>query len=424
MHHPPTTIINVWSAAPCAIFLSLLTPTLIEAAEGIRTLPDSAENMGKVGGHIANSSDPSVVSQNPANLTKFDAAAFQLNTAFWYGETDYTSPGGSTSKMEEPWKVLPSFYYVHPLHEDKIVAGMGVTAPFGLSIDWPRDGDFKYVLPFSNLVQTFDFRPAIAFKPVDRLSIGFGGDIMWSRLKLDQLFPFAAITGVPGTPDSEIEFEGDGWGFGGYAAMTWSPLANHRLSVVGRLPIQVDYDGDFRIHDIPPGLAGFSRHSSFDTAIEFPGSVGLGYGVDIGERISAGIDFEWLQNSTHDDLPLDIGENEALLPADRLVLDWRDSVTAGFGLEWRTRHGLTWRAGYKFSETPMPSRTFTPAVPANDRHIFGIGLGYETDRNSLQFAYSYIFFPDRTISDAIQPAFNGEYDFRWQTFTLSYTHRW
>ena len=46
----------------------------------------------------------------------------------------------------------------------------------------------------------------------------------------------------------------------------------------------------------------------------------MGYGVDLTNNVTAGIDFEWANNSVHEFIPLNIGNNQALLGAQRLHL--------------------------------------------------------------------------------------------------------
>ena len=84
---------------------------------------------------------------------------------------------------------------------------------------------------------------------------------------------------------------------------------------------------------------------------------------------------------------------------------------------------LTLRTGYLFSETPMIDRTFTPAVPANDRHIFSLGAGYELERGKIDFAYSYLHMEDRAITTNLNPAVNGNYEFGWNIFSISYIRK-
>jgi long-chain fatty acid transport protein len=249
-------------------------------------------------------------------------------------------------------------------------------------------------------------------------------DIVYSSLTLKQDFPWSAITGSPATPDGEFRFEGDGWGLGGFASLRVDLTAHQRLTLTGHLPMTIDYDGEFKAGNLPAPLQslGFTATSSFTSRIRYPGKVSLGYGIDITEDVTTGIDFEWADNSVHQYIPLDIGNDQPLLGTDKIVLNWHDSVSIGTGMEWRPTEQLALRMGYLFTETSMPDFTFTPAVASNDRHIFSAGVGYKGRRESIDFAYSFVRMEDRDVMSNQQPRFVGEYTFNWHIFTLSYRH--
>lgn len=392
----------------------------LSAAEGIRTLPDSARSMGMAGGRFANLDDSTVTRSNPANLTQLAFPEVMLSFQAWHGSTDFDGVTGVDDSMIKPWKFLGSLYAAMPI-SDSVTVGLGLTAPFGVGISWERDSPFRYSAPHDALVQTIAINPAIGIEVNEHLSLGFGFDILYSSIELDQIYPWFAA-GFPGARDGDMDFEGSGWGIGAYLGMTVRITDNFRVAVTGRLPVNIDYDGDFTISDIPDPVRGvFSRNSDFETDIKHPGSIGVGIGWDVNKRLTVGADYEWIQNSTHDDLPLDIGSNQALLPTDRLVLDWRDSWTLSFGLEYEVNDRFTFRSGYMFSKSPFRDRTYSPVIPTNDRHIFSCGLGYAFEKSRLDLAYSFVPLEDRSVRKNQDPTFNGDYEAIWHVISLSYT---
>ena len=411
--------------SPAYLVIGLLSWSIgqqLGAAEGVRTLPDSAAGMGMIGGRLANMLDPSVTRANPASLPLLRESALMITAGPWHGKTDFNGVDGSSETMIEPWKPLGSMYYVRPVSEN-VTVGIGFAAPFGLSMSWPRDGPFRYYAPYEAVLQTAALNPAVGFKLNDRVSIGVGLDVFYSRLELSQDYPWALAAGTP-VPDGDMNFEGDGWGFGGYMGINFKLAEHHRLALVGRLPVNVGYNGDFSISDVPAALSGvFLPDTGFKTDIEHPASIGIGYGVDLTDKLTLGIDCEWIQNSAHDDLPLNIGSNQPLLPVDRLDLDWRDSYSVGCGLQYQLTPAWVLRAGYLFSKSPLRDRTYTPVIPTNDRHIFSAGVGYTRGRHTFDLAYSFVPMETRTVREASTPAFNGDYEIEWQVFTASYTLR-
>ncbi|MDF1824637.1 MAG: outer membrane protein transport protein [Verrucomicrobiales bacterium] len=402
------------------IFLTA-APLFGFSAEGLRTLPDTAEAIALAGGRLLLLDDASVVRTNPATLTDFEDTTLTVTYQGWHGKIDYAGPGGRSDSMIDPMKHLGSMYIAHPI-SDTLSAGLGFSAPYGLEINWPAEGAFKYSGASSVNLKTYAINPALGLKLNDKVSLGVGLDIFKSSLRIQQKFPWALVAGAP-VPDGNMEFDGDGWGVGGYAAINFDLNDRHHFALTGRLPVSVDYEGDFSITNIPAPGVGLPG-TPFDSEIEYPGSIGAGYAFDVSEKLSVGIDFEWTNNSSHDDLPLNIGANQALLGGnDAVIFDWEDSITFGIGAEYEWTESLTLRGGYQYADSPMSSTTWNPSIPADDRHILSVGAGYEWGLHSIDLAYSKILMGTTSVSGNLKPAFNGNYTSDWDIITLSYTRR-
>jgi long-chain fatty acid transport protein len=392
--------------------------------EQLSVLPESGAAMGMVGGRLANVSDPSALRYSPTMILDIAKPELQANFGAWYANVSYLSRASESVRLDDPLKLLGSVYFVKPVQKGELAFGIGLSTPFGLSFNYPRDSAFRYVLPYEGTLLTVAVTPTIAARINDRIAVAAGLDIVYSSLELKQDFPWRAVTLSPGTPDGELKFDGNGWGLGGFASIRLDPSPGHRLTLTAHAPMTIDYDGDFKAGNLPPALGalGLSADSSFSSKIKYPGKVSVGYGVDLTNNVTAGIDFEWANNSVHEFIPLNIGNNQALLGTDRIVLNWRDSTSIGAGMEWRKTPHLAFRTGYMYTRTSMPDFTFTPAVASNDRHIFSGGVGYKSNGHSIDFAYSYVRMNDRQVLENQQPRFVGDYRFWWHIFTLSYRH--
>ena len=213
------------------------------------------------GGRYANLTDPSALHYTPANIADLTRPEAELNYAIWYGDVRFTQAGtGDSVRMKDPWKMLGSFYSAYPIKPGKVVFGLGVTTPFGLDSQWPKEGPVKYLIPYEATLVTLDINPVLAFKPVESVAIGIGLDIMYSSLELRQLYPWSQA--IPGLPlrDGEVHFEGDGWGVGAFMGITWKITPRQRISLIGRLPVEVEYRGDFHATELPSFTKGHRRH--------------------------------------------------------------------------------------------------------------------------------------------------------------------
>ena len=389
-------------------------------------MPSSAQSQGMIGGSVGLANDPSIVRLNPASMLDVDGRRFQVSPSFLFGRTDFRSTSGEAHDMKHKLLLSGASNMVWKNPESPFAFGLGLNAPFGLAASWPREGPLKYQIPYEEELIYASLNPAIAYRFNKNISLGIGLEIAYSRLTADQDYPWNAVTGVPGTPDGDLTFQGDGWGFGAYAGINIQIAEGHRLSFVGRLPVSIDYDGDFDIDYVPGPLTGtFTNQSDFSSEIEFPASISAAYRLDLRDDLRVSIQYEWIQNSSHDDIPLLIGDNQPLLPSDRIYLDWDDSFSIGAGIEWDASACLTLRAGYLYSESPMGDFTFTPAIPADNRHLFSVGGTYQFNPSqSISLAYIAAFFEDRDVGANQNPVFEGEYNVHWDVLTLSYSMTW
>jgi len=399
------------------VVMVLCATALAAQANGFRNPPESASALGRDGGKLTQAGDPSAVAVNPANVADAKAVEVQGSLTLIHTETDYTSPLGSAT-TEDPWKALPNAFAVIPAPELDLVVGVGITTPFGQSTVWDEDSIFRYTAPYYAELTVVDLNPTVSFRASERVAIGVGLDVYSSTLDIRQAFPWSAVVGAP-APDGKIKFEGDGTGLGWNLGVLVDLCEKQRIAATYRSAVTVEYEGDTTLTGIPaPGLG--KKSSDFESEIEFPSIVAVGYGIDLTEDLTVGVDVEWIEFSTFDQLPLDAGVNSALLPAPAIPQDWDDTWTYGAGATWRATDECSLYASYKYMESPIPDETLAPTLPDADRHIVSIGGGYHSGAHRLDLAYAYSIFDDRDVSSNINPAYNGSYDLSSHLIAVSY----
>jgi len=381
-------------------------------SEGLRNPPPGAFNLGRAGGRIAQVDDSSAVTQNPANLMDVKEREFQFTPSIVYMSVDFDSPSGSAHTIH-PWKPLPNIFASFPLKQDKFTAGVGITVPYGLATEWETSlsSPLRYSAPHISGLKTINLNPSVAARLCDRLSVGVGLDVMWSEVLFKQFLS-------PAFPDFEAKAKGDGVGYGGNLGVTWEVTDRQRLAVTYRSPLTVDYDGHFDLTGIPGGGAS---STDFKSQIKFPTIVAAGYGLQLSETVRVETDFEWLQFSRFNNLPINVGGNP-FVPSMNLAQNWRDTFTAGIGGDWRFAAGWVLRAGYQFYETPVPSSTFSPSIPDSNQNVITLGLGYKYKKHSLEFGYGLDFYDRRRITNDQNPAFNGTYNINVHLLSFAYRY--
>lgn len=397
--------------------LLLVNDQVAKAAETLSLIPDSAQSLGEAGGRFANLDDATAVRVSPASIADAERPLLQFNTGLWHGDIKFSSVTGASLEHQDPWVIPGSVYAILPIIPGKVAWGLGISTPYGLGTEYSKESPLRYAVPYESSLRTVSITPALAWKASSNISIGLGLDVMYGALAFNQIVPTSPFT------DGEFQFEADGWGVSGYGSIIWEITPNQRLALVGRLPIRVQMDGSFVAKGLPGNLPpGFSNRSDFDTEMTFPGSIALGYGIDLTQRLTLGFDFKWTANNSHDDIPLNTSDSNNLLPTNSLQLKWKNSIDLGTGISYKINEAWKVRAGYLFSENSMPGSTFTPSIPAYDRHIFSLGLGWKGKNNRVDLTYGFIYNPERTVNDAAQPAFNGSYKHQWHVLMVSVGH--
>lgn len=380
----------------------------VHAAESLSLIPDSAEALGIAGGRFANLQDATTARVAPASMVDAEQASIQVNAGLWRSDIGLESSAGISLHNNDPWVYPASLYAVVPFLDNRMAVGLGISTPYGLGSQYSKSSPLKYLVPYESSLMTYSITPSLAFRVTDSVSVGLGLDFMYGDLRINQLFPL-----VPGV-DGEFRFDAQGWGASGFGSVLWKITPRQRLALVGRLPLRLEMDGDLQIR-----TAG-TTITDFETDMTFPGSIGLGYGIDLTDRFTLGFDFKWSANSSHDDIPL--RTKNVTLPQQSLPLKWKNSIDLGVGGTYKLSKSWLLRAGYLFSENSMPDSTYTPSIPAYDRHIFSFGLGWRGKSNRIDATYGFIYNPDRTVTGASTAAFNGSYRHQWHVLNLSFTH--
>ena len=343
-------------------------------ADAYRNPAPTAEGIAKSGAMMIFSDDASAISYNPANLAGQTNASVVIAADFAQSENTYSPVPGVELVSDHPWVVLPNLYVSLPVAEN-LVAGLGITTPFGQGVSW-NAADFSPALaptPYDATLMLVNINPSLALNVSDSVMLGAGVDIFYSELELKALFP----------GDIPSEADSDGVGYGVNFGVTVKPADRHYLALTYRSRVDVDYEGDFTLGGIPAG--------DFETTIKFPNIYGAGYGIEITDDIQVEALIEWIQWSVNDIQSLTIGG--APLPQ---VNNWDDTITAAVGGSWQFADHWVFRAGYTYIETPIPDSTITPVLPDTDRHIFGVGLGYTIAGHGVDLAYAYTYYEDKS----------------------------
>ena len=288
-------------------------------------------------------------------------------------------------------KLVPNGYYVTDIN-DRMRFGLSLNAPFAVSTSYGRNWVGRYHAVDSDLL-TIDINPSIAYRVNDQFSVGAGVSAQYVKATLTQaLFnPFSAFT-----KDGYAEVEADGWGFGFNLGALYELDANTRFSVSYRSRIKHSAEGDRTISDYIPSRNGTVSAKADVTLPDWLG-VAAYHRINPQWAVMGGV--RWTNWSLFDKLQIDFGDGSQSLTPEH----WEDSWSFGVAVSYDYSPDWTFRAGYVFDQTPVPSTEFrTPRIPDNDRNAVGLGFTYRPNPQlAVDFGYMYIKFADGSSENTI-----------------------
>lgn len=376
-------------AGTLGVAVALAAQTVFGAGFGIYEGSARGNAMGTE--VTADPASPSVLYNNAAAMTELEGTQFEAGATFIrpHASVTTTTPMGSQkTKADSKWWVPPNAYGTYQIN-DKVWAGIGVFSRFGLGVDYPDDWPGRYNCQEAT-IQSIDVNPSIAYKVLDNLSLAAGFRAEWFDFELYRAIP----TGTPFVnPDLQAHLCGDSWGFGYnlgafYKATEWLSFG---LAYDSR--IQQEVEGDYDVNH--PLLPGGDASGDITT----PDILRFGTSLKATDQLTLNAGVIYTMWSSYDELAMDF--DPPLLgqaPSSVTKKDWEDVFRFQLGAEYALTKEWALRAGYVFDDTPDPTEHADYIVPANDRNLFSLGVGYKKGDFFCDLAYTYLLIRDREVA--------------------------
>lgn len=372
----------------CAlVVLCFLAPNL--QAVGFRLPNQDPEAIARGNAFVATADNPSAIYYNPAGITQLQGHNLRVGIYAVSGGIEYESFNGAKAKVDSDFQPVPQFYYTYTPAESAWSFGLGVYAPYGLSVDW---GDTP---PFAHLVQKgkvlfLSVNPVVAWKPHKTLAFGIGPTINYSEANLKQTL------GFPGT---RFEFDGDGMGYGFNAGILWQPHEQWSFGLSYRYETEVDYKG--KTSTTP----AFGGPTTTRGSILYPQFLVAGVSFRPTENWNLEFNIDWTDWDAVNELAYD---NTPIGPQ-RSPLNYRSSFMYEFGITRKLGDGYFVSAGYFFSENSSPDADFSPMLPDADLHLGSVGFGRHGSRWDWAVAYHFGYNDERVVRGSSNPGADGKY---------------
>jgi long-chain fatty acid transport protein len=407
-----------WGAALAVA--CVLAPRPAHAA-GFAIFEQGARAMGFAGAFTAQANDPSAIFHNAAGIAFLKGKQVYLGGTLIHPTSTFTGddpfPGSTViEKADVGLLVPPAAYYTQPFSE-RIVLGIGLHTPFGLTTAWANPDIYtgRFLSQRAEL-KGFSLNPTIGYKLADRFAVGGGLDVRFSSVKLLRrvpvINPFTQKVTDAATVDLESSTDvGLGFNLGMLAKISESLSAG----VQYRHKVKNDYSGNATFSQIPTGNSQLdSRLTALlpqgsqpvTTSIEFPGIFSGGVAYTSGEWTFEG-DLDWYQWSTFQNLTIVFTQRPDL--NENVVENYKNSWQYRLGLERRLGDVWAVRGGYFFDQSPAPDESISPLLPDADRNGFALGGTWKNGRFHADGALWYLLSPARSTNGVNRDDYNGTY---------------
>jgi long-chain fatty acid transport protein len=445
--------------------LALLALPRTATAQGYSVNEHSACATARGGTAVASPCpDGSAMVYNPAGLTHLKKGENIIAA----GVTLIMPSGGFTndntllqSNLEDHTYPVPTLYLARGF-TDKLSAGIGLFAPYGLSTEWPTTSEGRF-LGYKSVIKNFYIQPTIAYNIHPKIQIGAGLDINFSSVQLRQHLDLSAqnlpapapagltfgAIGIPtGTDFADVNLQGSGTSVGGHFGVIIKPMDQISLGVRYMTQQTVNYNsGTVDITQINTGIL-------LPASLTFPGGPTLPKGtpidlvlgqtvfttgplIDQGATSSITNPSQWTFGVAFDPTPkfkvlFDVTLTQwsvfdtlsfsfDSLPTQNLPENYNNVTAYRVGAQYSISPKVDARVGFIDHEGAAPAQTVTPNLPEGARTEFTAGLGFQFNPQfHLDLSYMYINQADRrgrTVSDPTVT--NGLYNFSANLFGAS-----
>lgn len=345
--------------------------------------------------------DASVAYTNPAALTEVPQQ-LMINPMGILGNAKFTGSAqtpafpflapiresGSASSSIHAF--LPSFFYSRPI-SDRLSAGVGVTAPFGLGTNYGETSLVRYNATKSQ-VAGIDITPSVGFKVAKNVSLGVGFDAMHLAFELDSMYgpPFSF-------GDAALTNKLSGWGYGWHAGTLIHVLPKTKIGISYNSLISIQTNGTSQV--VLPSRTTFVAYNQ-STKAALPAHVQFSAQQDFTDKIAGMFTVFYTNWSTFNQIVM----TNTMTPfgtTQPVTVPFNYHNTFDYALGGSYKVNETWllRAGVQLMNTPSNDVDRGVADPIGGAVILTVGTHIkQSDALSYDLGIGHSFFKQQSVN--------------------------
>ncbi len=404
---------------------SLMGTATLSIAAGFKINEQGAKAMGMANAFTAQADDPSALYFNPAGIAFLKGAQFNLGSlVIAVPQTTFNGTTGlsGSSQVDEKAKrdlfIAPTLYATYSFEKIPVTVGLGVNSIYPLAKSWDDSSAFRNQIQNIS-IKPINFQPTIAYRFDDyNLAFGAGLDVTHTMVSL-QKTAYDPAAGELGN----LGLDGTATDFGYNLGVKWKPIKQLSFGVAYRSEITLHVDGDANfLATTQTGAAAIGQSANFSsynsrlraistvsTTITLPDSLALGVAWQPTDKLTFEFDAERTGWSSLQKLQFNF-DNTAFNNFNNKpeAKNWEDAWCYKLGAQYAYNKNLDLRAGYAYDTNPIPDSTLGPMLPDADRHNVTLGMGIHNDFATLDMAYMWVHWLDRSVNNQSNATLTGE----------------
>ena len=361
----------------------------------------AASSMGLA--YTAQVKNPSAVLYNPAAINQLNGTQYSWGGTLIISNASFrVSCNGNKVDQDSKFFLLPTFFATKKLN-NRWSIGIGSFSPYGLTSNWPREWEGRYLATFAQL-RSFFLNPVISCQLTSKISIAGGFSPVYSDVlqrKKIKLTP---------SRDGEATFQGNDIGWGYNFGLLYHLTETVTCGVAYRSTVHMNYEGDITFR-VPKLLRSIVPEGNASINIDLPGFITTGFCYAPTPRWTFEFDVYWIDWSQYDSLALNYSKPVSLLlkkDTAPIIRNYHDTYDFCFGVSYKPGEKVTLRAGYLFDASPVPEAHQDPILYDSDKNIYTMGFGYTAGKWTVDVANYLCFYKDKNIRRN-QVGFNGKF---------------
>lgn len=405
-----------------------LIPTFIIAGGTNFNSIRSSKTLSLGGLYFSGLDGVSSIYSNPANLSELVDNSIEFYMLDKVQEYDFNSTSGASNKSYNDDSFNFSLGGVYRLGSDFII-GIGYNNVFNYNVAWPYLINIKS--PTNTSVQTYNISQEFILNAAtisasykwEDFSVGISANVF----TLTHLREFYQVNpdwkNNIGLAGYQFKYDLDDVGFGMNAGMNYKINNSTKVSLLVKQGTSFSLDGEAEsnmLSDLDSAKVIVGVKSDF----EIPWSFGFGLLYDINEKWKMNFDLLYsLWGSTSKNINYEFNDakwsNYTFQPDSisgynprTQILDFKNVLEAGIGIEYFNPSGVNLRAGYKYSASQNSDNSYNYLNPNIDEHWLTAGIGFKYEKFTIDAAIAVIIGTERSVAINGNNVFSGNYSSR------------